>query len=149
MGNKEYEYADFGKHIRNQRKLKYSDMKAFSQATSISIKDLYGYECGRTFPPIEKFISICQALDRTPTYMMIPLYDMQKEEQDLIQFFYENDLREILKDPEVRTILTFALSCLQLLYHTRKHSNTKSNIIDDLHSLKDKLFREGNFKKLK
>ena len=63
-------------------------------------------------------------------------------------FYYDNDLREILQDPEITTILKFALSCLQLMYYTRKHSNFKGSILDHLNFLKDKLFNEGNFKKL-
>ena len=149
MANKKYEYSDFGKHLRSQRKLKYGAIKSFSQATGIPPKDIYEYESGRTFPPIEKFITICKALERTPTYMLTPLFDMQKEEQELMRFYYDNDFNEILQDPEIKNILKFALSCMQLLYYTRKNSNIEGNIIDHLNYLKDKLFKEGNFKKLK
>ena len=148
MSKKEHKYAAFGKLVRSQRKLKYGDIKAFSQATGISIKDLYGYEAGRTFPPIEKFISICKALDRTPSYMLIPLIDMQQEEQELIQFLHDNHIREIYEDPEITNILKFALSILQLVYYARKHTNIEGSIIDNIHFLTNSLFSEGNYKKL-
>jgi transcriptional regulator with XRE-family HTH domain len=149
MEKKVYKYSDFGQHLRKMRKLKYDNIKEFSITTNIPLKHLYEYERGRTFPPIEKFIEICKALDRTPTYMMTPLLDMQKDEQELMRFYYDNGVREILQDPEIRNILLFALSCLQLMYHTRKHSNFEGSIIDHLQFLKEKLFSEGNFKKLK
>lgn len=148
MEKKAYKYSDFGQHLRKIRKLKYGNIKEFSKTTNIPLKHLYEYESGRSFPPIEKFIEICKALDRTPTYMMTPLLDMKKDEQELMRFFYDNDVKEILQDPEITNILKFALCCLQLLYHTRKHSNMEGNIIDHLTFLKDKLFNEGNFKKL-
>jgi transcriptional regulator with XRE-family HTH domain len=149
MEKKAYKYSDFGQHLRKIRKLKYSDIKEFSKTTNIPLKHLYEYESGRIFPPIEKFLEICKALDRTPTYMMTPLLDMQKDEQELMRFYYDNNVREILQDPEIRNILKTALSCFQLLYYTRKHLNIDGDIIDHLTFLKDKLFNEGNFKKLK
>ena len=148
MEKKVYKYSDFGQHLRQIRKLKYDNIKEFSKTTNIPLKHLYEYESGRIFPPIEKFIEICKALNRTPTYMMTPLLDMQKDEHELMRFYYDNDVREILQDPEITNILKFALSCLQLLHHTRKHSNMEGNIIDHLTFLKDKLFKE-DFKKLK
>lgn len=148
MEKKAYKYSDFGQHLRQIRKLKYSDIKELSKTTNIPLKHLYEYESGRSFPPIEKFIEICKALDRTPTYMMTPLLDMKKDEQELMRFYYENNVREILQDPEITNILKLALNCLQLLYYTRKHSNMEGDITDHLTFLKDKLFKEGNFKKL-
>ena len=149
MEKKAYKYSDFGQHLRKIRKLKYDNIKEFSKTTNIPLKHLYEYESGRTFPPIEKFIEICKALDRTPTYMMTPLLDMQKDEQELMRFYYDNDVREILNEPEITKMLKFALSVVQLLYHTRKHFNMEGDIFDHLTFLKDKLFNEGNLKKLK
>ena len=148
MVKKEYKNSDFGQHLRKLRKLKYGNLKEFSQITNIPLKHLYEYESGRIFPPIEKFIAICKALDRTPTYMMLPLIDMQKDELELMRFYYDNGVREMLQEPEIRNMLKFALSVVHLLYHTRKHFNMEGDIFDNLNFLKDKLFSEGKLKKL-
>jgi transcriptional regulator with XRE-family HTH domain len=149
MEKKAYKYYDFGQHLRKIRKLKYDNIKEFSKTTNIPSMHLYEYESGRIFPPIEKFIAICKALERQPTYMLSPLLDMKQDEQEIVRFYYDNGVREILQDPEMTNILKLALSCLQLLYHTRRHLNMDGDIIDHLNVLKDKLFTEGNFKKLK
>jgi len=149
MAKKEYKYSDFGQRLRKLRKLKYGDLKEFSKTTNIPLKHLYEYESGRIFPPIEKFIAICKALERTPTYMITPLLDMQKEEQELMRFFYDNNVREILQDPEIKKILKFALGIMQLMYYTRKNMNLEGSVIENIDFLKNKLYSEGNYKKIK
>jgi transcriptional regulator with XRE-family HTH domain len=79
-----YEYSEFGKHLRSQRKLKFDDMKAFSSANDIPSKDLYEYESGRTFPPIEKFVKICSCLDKSPTYLLSPILKLEHSEQEFL-----------------------------------------------------------------
>ncbi len=149
MGRKKYKYSDFGIHLKRSRKLKYNDLKEFSRATGISLKLLYEYESGRTFPPIERFITICKELDKSPTYMLTPLLDMNRYERELLFLYQDTDIREMLKDPEVSGILNFTLIGFQILYQTRKHFNAKGDVVDYLNFVKNKLFNEGQLKRLK
>jgi transcriptional regulator with XRE-family HTH domain len=149
MEKKQYKYSGFGKHLKKVRKLNYSDIKEFSKITGIPLKLMYEYERGRTFPPIEKFITICKVLDKSPTYMLTPLLDMNQYERDLLLLYQDTDVREMLQDPELSNILKFTLIGYQILYQTRKHFNTKGDVVDYLNFVKEKLFSEGQLKRLK
>ncbi len=146
---KKYKYADFGKLLRKWRKIRYGDIKAFSKITGIPESLLYQYEIGRNFPPIENFITICQHLDKSPTYMLSPFFELNHQEIKLVTLYEEADLREILKDEEVANFLKFTLLGFQLLFQTKKHFNHNGDVMDYLNKLKEKLFEEGQIKKIK
>ena len=149
MTKKEYEYSDFGSHLRQQRKLKYSTVKFFSKATGIPVKDLYGYETGRTFPPIEKFVKICQCLDKSATYMLAPILQLEHTEQEIMHLIEDTDLKTMIRDDEeLSKMIKFTLLGFQILYQTKKHFNHEGDVIDYLSVLKSKLFYEGQLKKL-
>jgi len=144
-----YKYAAFGKLVRKWRKLKYGDMKAFSKASGIPEPLLYQYEIGRTFPPIENFITICNCLKKLPTYMLSPFLELRQSEQKLIKLYEETEFKELLQDEEIANILKFTLLGFQILYHTKKNFNDKNDVITYLNKLKEKLFEEGQVKKIK
>ena len=144
-----YKYAAFGKLVRKWRKLKYGDMKSFSKVTGIPEPLLYQYEIGRTFPPIENFITICNCLHKLPTYMLSPFLELHQSEQKLIKLYEETEFKELLQDEEIANILKFTLLGFQILYQTKKHFNDKNDVITYLNKLKEKLFEEGQVKKIK
>ena len=148
MANSKNEYSEFGKHLRNQRKLKYGDMKAFSQATGISSKDLYGYESGRTFPPIEKFVKICQCLDKSATYMLSPILKLDDTEHEIMLLIEDTDIKDMIRDKELSSLIKFTFLGFQILYQTKRHFNHEGDIVDYLNVLKNKLFFEGQLRKL-
>jgi hypothetical protein len=149
MAKKSYKYSNFGKHLKKVRKLKFSDIKDLSKTSDIPLKLLYEYESGRIFPPIERFITICKVLDKSPTYMLTPLLDMNHYERELVLLYQDTDVREMLQDPELANILRFTLLGFQILHQTRKHFNTKGDVVDYLNFVRDKLFNEGQLKRLK
>lgn len=146
---KTYKYSAFGKHLRSVRKIKYPELRAFSKITGIPEKQLYDYETGRIFPPIEKFITICKYLDKSAAYMLSPFIDYTQNEKDIMNFFEEADVKQILKDEEIAKILKFTLLGFQLLYLTKSHFNHKGDVITYLNELKSKLFEEGQLKRIK
>lgn len=149
MEKKVYKYKDFGDHLKRARRIKYSNIKEFSRVTGISLKNLYEYERGRVFPPIEKLVAICKCLNRSPNYMLYPLLNFPSNEEQIIKIFEETETREMLKDQELAKKLKFALNILQILHLTRKHFNMNGDMVDYLEFLKDKLFNEGQIKKIK
>jgi transcriptional regulator with XRE-family HTH domain len=146
---KKYKYADFGKLLRKWRKIKYGDIKSFSKVTGISEPLLYQYEIGRNFPPIENFITICKYLEKSPSYMLSPFIELNHQEQELLTIYEETGLREMLQDEEVAKRLKFTLLGFQLLFQTKKHFNHSGDVMSYLNDLKEKLFVEGQLKKIK
>ncbi|MFW6138193.1 MAG: helix-turn-helix domain-containing protein [Spirochaetota bacterium] len=145
--NKDYKYRDFGRRLRKLIRIKYGDVKQFSIATNINVKDIYDYENGRTFPPINKFITMCKALDKTPSYMLAPLMDLNSEDRRLLDIF--DQIKEISKDREIKPIMEFILLGLEILSHTREYFNDQSEVRDFLNSIKKELFEKGQLRKLK
>ena len=85
---KVYPHASFGKRLKEAReKTVYKDMKKYSKITHIKEQTLYNYEQGRVFPPIDKFIRICKALDVTPSYLLLPLLKLDPLDEDLINLW--------------------------------------------------------------
>jgi len=148
MEKKVYKYKDFGDHLKRARKMKYGDVKSFSKASGITLKLLYEYESGRVFPPIEKFIIICKTLDKSPTYMLSPLLDMNDQEKELIYLYQDTDVRGMLQDEDLKDILKFTLLGFQIFYLTKNHFKHKGDIINYLDELKSKLFEGGQLKKI-
>jgi len=146
---KKYKYAEFGKLARKWRKTKYGDIKTFSKVTGIPEPLLYQYEIGRSFPSIENFITICQHLDKSPSYMLSPFIELNHQEQEILTIYEETGLREMLQDEEVASRLKFTLMGFQLLYQTKKHFNHSGDVMSYLNVLKEKLFEEGQLKKIK
>ena len=142
-------YADFGQHLKATRKLKYDDIKEFCEETGIPLKMMYDYESGRTFPPIERFVKICQCLDRSATYMLSPILKLSSIEQDIMVLFEDAGLKEIMRDQEVANMLRFTLFGFQLIHLTKKHFDYNGDMVEYLKVVKDKLFTEGQMKKLK
>ena len=149
MENKRYKYADFGIFLKRTRKIKYDDIQSFSRAADIPKKQLYEYESGRIFPPIEKFIKICKCLDKTATYMLSPLLEISQPEKEIMHMYSDFNIKELLQDAEIANIMKFILLGFQLLYKTRQHFNDEGDVITYLKNLNDKLFEEGQLKKLK
>jgi transcriptional regulator with XRE-family HTH domain len=144
----ENKYAEFGRHLRNTRKMKYDDIKDFCNKTGIPPKIMYNYESGRTFPPIEKFIKICQCLDRSATYMLSPVLKLSDVGQEILILFEDTDLKDMLQDKEVSDLLKFTLLGFQILFHTKKHFNYDGDMVAYLNEIKEKLFTEGQLKRL-
>lgn len=139
MPKKCYAYSEFGTLLRKQRKLKFGDIKSFSEATNIPPKDLYEYESGRTFPPIEKFVKICVCLDKSATYMLSPILKLDPIEKKLVQLFEDTDFKEIIRDKNLSTILISTLIGLKTFYQSQNHRKHKWNVVDYLNILKKKL----------
>ncbi len=116
--SKKPKYTQFGDWLRKIRKEneKYNDIDVLSEVTGIETKMLYMYEQGRHLPPLNKFIKICNALGKTPSFMLQPLLDIPKpEDKDLIDFFdvfqstyHKTPFKDIAK------ILVLSLNCIQL-----------------------------------
>ena len=144
-----HKYVDFGNLLRKVRKIKYGDIKSFSRATKIPEHLLYQYEIGRSFPPIENFITICKYLDKTPTYMLSPYLELSEDEKEIIYIFQDFDLKGMMKDKEIAGFLKFNMLCYELLYQTKKYMNSDKDVMSYLLELRDKLFVEGQMKKIK
>jgi hypothetical protein len=113
MEKKKYKYSDFGRLLRRQRKMKFGDIKSFFNATGIPLKDLYEYESGRVFPPIEKFVTICKRLDKSATYMLSPILELTHIEHEIMNTFEDADVKEILEDEELANMLKSPYSVIK------------------------------------
>ena len=142
VAKKHYEYSEFGTLLRKQRKLMFGDIKSFSSATNISPKDLYGYESGRTFPPIEKFVKICICLDKSATYMLSPILKLDHTEQQIVHLIEDKDFKDMLRDEKLSAILISTLIGFQILCQSKKHLGHEGSAIDYLNIIKKKLFYE-------
>lgn len=86
--NSKNKYFTFGKHLSNEIKIQYSEIKSFCKKIDIPYGTMNKYLSGRSFPPIETFIKICNALGKTPSYMLKPFLDIPNpDEKDLIDYF--------------------------------------------------------------
>ena len=150
LENKRYKFADFGKFLKRTRKIKYNDIQSFSKAVGIPKKQLYEYESGRIFPPIEKFIKICKCLDKTATYMLSPLLEISQSEKEIIHLYSDFNIKELLKDDEISKLMKCMLLGFELLYKIRKHVDVdEEDAITYLREIHDKLFEEFKLKKFK
>lgn len=147
MEKKKYKYSAFGEQLRRLVRSKYGNLKTFSKLTGINISDLYEYEIGRIFPPIEKFLLICRTLDKTPSFMLLPLCELSAENKELVSITML--IREILKDEKVAPVLRTILMAFEILYDTRRHFKDESDVISSLMHIKNKLFEEGQLKRVK
>lgn len=147
MKKKEYEFADFGRILKETRKMKYDDIKSFSRALDISETAIYDYEMGRVFPPINKFIKICNVLKKSPVYFLSPYLKLSKSEQEILHIFEGINIKEILNDEQIANILKFTLLGFEILYQSKKHMNYEGDVIDFLNNVKGKLFADGQLKK--
>ena len=105
MVKKAYKYSVFGERLRNIREKKYPDIATFAKTINIKKGNLYNYELGRIFPPINNFIKICKLLDKSPDYFLLPMIDLKQEDEELIdiinriKYVWENEgNRERLKE---------------------------------------------------
>ena len=115
MGSEEHKYSEFVKILRKTRKIKYSEIKVFSKAVKIPKSLLYQYEIGRTFPPIENFIKICNCLNKSLTYLLSPNLKLSKSEQEILHIFEGIEIKEILNDKQISDILKFSLLGFEIL----------------------------------
>jgi len=144
-----HKYVEFGRLLRKSRKIKYGEIKNFSKATGIPEHLLYQYEIGRSFPPIENFITICKYLEKSPTYMLLPYLDLSNDEKEIISIYQEFALNEMLKDKEMAGFIKFTMLCYELLFQTKKYLNSDKDVMGYLLELKEKLFVEGQIKKIR
>ena len=108
-----------------------------------------GVEIGRTFPPIDNFIAICKALNKSPTYFLAPYLELSKDENEILFLFEGLNIKEIFKDPEVSRIMKFTLLGFSIMYEIKKHFGYEGDIIEFLYHLREKLFDGGQIKKIK
>jgi transcriptional regulator with XRE-family HTH domain len=144
---KPYTYADFGSHLKQNIRERYDTLKSFSAASGIPLKQLYDYESGRVFPPIEKFITICRHLDKTATYMLSPLLEIHPHEKELIAVYEE--IREILDDEKVAPILQTIILGVVILFKTRRYLEDDNDVVVSLRNIRRILFEEQRVKALK
>jgi transcriptional regulator with XRE-family HTH domain len=145
--HKKYKYSAFGEHLRRLVRSKYGSIKTFSKLTGIKISDLYEYEIGRIFPPIEKFLIICKILEKTPSFMLLPLCNLSAEEKELVNMTML--IKDILKEEKIAPVLRIIIMAFEILYETRRHFKDDSDVISSLVHIKNKLFEEGQLKKVK
>lgn len=142
-----YKYTAFGEHLRKLVRSKYGSIKTFSKLTGINVSDLYEYEIGRIFPPIEKFLIICRTLEKTPSFMLLPLCELSTEDKELVRLTML--IKEILKDENIAPVLRIIIMAFEILYETRKHLKDHSDVMSSLIHIKDKLLEEGQLRKVK
>ena len=53
---------------------------------------------GRVFPPIDRFVKICKALGVTPSYLLLPLLELEPMDQDLVILWKK--IKELRKNQE-------------------------------------------------
>ena len=53
---------------------------------------------GRVFPPIDKFVRICKALDVTPSYLLLPMLELEPKDRDLVMMWKR--IKELRKNQE-------------------------------------------------
>lgn len=150
LENKRYKYTNFGKFLKRTRKIKYADIQSFSKAAGIPKKQLYEYESGRIFPPIEKFIKICKCLDKTASYMLSPLMEISQPEKEMMHLYADFNIKELLQDPEIANLMKCTLLGYQLLYKIRKHFDyDEEDAITYFRKIHDKIFEELQLRKFK
>ena len=44
---------------------------------------------GRVFPPIDKFVRICKALDVTPSYLLLPMLELEPKDRHKLSLLYQ------------------------------------------------------------
>jgi len=88
-------------------------------------------------------------MDKSPTYMLSPLLDMNDQEKELIYLYQDTDVRGMLQDEDLKDTLKFTLLGFQIFYLTKNHFKHKGDVINYLNELKSKLFEGGQLKKIK
>ena len=136
---KEHKYVSLGNHLKNEIRNKYRDLKAFSKECGIPVQTLNTYETGRSFPPIDKFIMICKALDRTPSFMLAPLLDLRPKDEEFLNIFAQ--LKDFYQDSDAWKIIQTIFLGLDI-YNIEKSRNVEKDIIDILQSVRDRLLRK-------
>ena len=82
---KKHPYVKLGERIKRVRESneQYKNIDNFSKATDIKKGNLYNYEQGKTLPPIDKLLRICESLDKTPSYLLLPLLKLKTPDKEL------------------------------------------------------------------
>ena len=95
---RERKYKDFGQLLRKLRKKHFNNIEDFSKAAKIISKsEQYEYESGRVFPPINKFIRICEILNKSPGDLLSPLLKWKKQDNKIIEELIER-VKYVCKD---------------------------------------------------
>jgi transcriptional regulator with XRE-family HTH domain len=109
---KGYPYSEFGKRIKKCREEINMDMETYSTITKINKASLYKYEQGKIFPPIDNFLKICKALDVTPSYLLLPLLELEPTDQDLVILWKR--IKELRKNQEGWNLVKSMIMCIEI-----------------------------------
>jgi len=86
---KKHPYIKLGERIKEVRESieQYKNINNFSKATDIKKGNLYNYEQGKTLPPIDKFLRICKSLNKTPSFLLLPLLKLKTPDKELVEIW--------------------------------------------------------------
>ena len=136
---KKYKYVSLGKILKDEILKKYGDIKKFSELSGIPKQTLSTYVIGRSFPPVEKFVTICKLLDRTPSYMLSPCLDLRPKDSEFLEMFAK--MKQSYEDPDAWKLIQTIFLGLDI-YNVEKSRNIEKDIVDILKSVKDRLLKK-------
>ena len=136
---KDYKYVSLGKRLKDEIVKKYRDIKTFSSICGIPAQTLSTYVVGRSFPPVDNFIKICKALDKTPSYILAPLLDLSLKDKEFLEIFAK--MKEFYNDPDAWRLIRTVFLGLDI-YGFEKKRNTEKDIINILEGIKLRLIKK-------
>ena len=129
----------FGKRLKNIRLVKYENLNKLSEITGIARGTLYNYEEGKAFPPIDNFIRICEALDKTPSFLLKPFLKISLIDKDFLELFEK--MKEFRNDPDAWELIEFMFLGLDI-YSMEQRKDTLKDIVTILKGFKNILLRK-------
>jgi transcriptional regulator with XRE-family HTH domain len=135
-------YALFGNHLKKIVKEKYGSVSKFSEIVKLPTSVLYSYFSGENFPKLDRFIKICEVLDKTPSYMLMPLLELKEVDKKFLEIF--NRLRNIYEDKELRYFVETMVNGLEIVKIQKERYGDLSTvkIIEDIRELVLKSMRK-------
>jgi transcriptional regulator with XRE-family HTH domain len=128
-------YALFGNRLKEIVKEKYGSVSKFSEIVKLPTSVLYSYFSGENFPKLDRFIKICEVLDKTPSYLLMPLLELKEVDKKFLEIF--NRLRNLYEDKELRYFVDTMVSGLEIVKMQKERYGDLSTvqIIEDLREL--------------
>ena len=132
---KKHPYVKLGERIKEVRESleQYKNIDNFSKATDIKKGNLYNYEQGKTLPPIDKFLILCKTLNKSPSYLLLPLLNLKQSDKELVTYW--DKIKDLRYKPEeweaVRTVMAMLDVYLLGLHEKREKKGEVQDVSKD------------------
>jgi transcriptional regulator with XRE-family HTH domain len=126
---KKHPYVKLGEKIKSVRESieQFKNIDNFSKATDIKKGNLYNYERGKTLPPIDKLLRICKSLDKTTSYLLLPLLKLKTPDKELVEIW--DTLKNARNNSDEWSVVKNAVVGLNIVLHGIKEDRGKDQLM--------------------